>query len=693
MARTSYLARRDGRYFMQARFAVQCAPLIGKPLYRATLGTSDYRVARSRLIECLGWFHRMNDSIDYASLFEKNVAEIRTYIQDVWPISDERLFARRNYEELLKNLNRRAQAAGCEPDIIEPEFPTLFRTFVQQNVEAEAFLRKAERVREYERGRADMQAAVHFGAVPDSFQRPLPTPVTPSAHPSLASSWTASPAMPILPAPELATAPSSGPSPSFSVALAEYLKERREKGDKADTLREVELIVQFLIDQFGDKEVGSFDGDQTGKLDAMLPDIPNRKNIPREHCVSLAARYDYAQKHGWTDLKRLTEVRLRNGYHNALSKFFGWLIKKGYYLHEKPVFNEVSGKNLVSLPRDSFEGKEIKLIFTQPLFVGCESPKWIWKPGSYFIQSHLYWGYIKLVLHGLRISELGQLEISDIVQRDGVHYVDLRAFDPKKGRIAIEDLKRFKTAGSERLVPLHPLVIELGLLDRARELKERGCPVLFPEWEPYPKPNGELRWGQPITKSWQYLKNKIGITRADVTAYSTRHTYADFLDSTGVSHRGRMRLMGHSTRNDIPAGYGSKKRYTARDLHEITSMAPPEIQFMTETLLKAKLMKRKLGIDETERLRALFLGRLPGFTDLVCYWFEKARAEVIERSTTHVGLVATKAIAKNTNLPVLRRIASDCKIFDAYKNEPWVIDGAAVRVSTICLEMRTRMVQ
>ena len=60
MARASYLARRDGRYFMQVRFAVQCAPLVGKPLYRASLGTSDYRLARLRLSECLGWFHRMN---------------------------------------------------------------------------------------------------------------------------------------------------------------------------------------------------------------------------------------------------------------------------------------------------------------------------------------------------------------------------------------------------------------------------------------------------------------------------------------------------------------------------------------------------------------------------------------------------------------------------------------------------------
>jgi type II restriction/modification system DNA methylase subunit YeeA len=100
--------------------------------------------------------------------------------------------------------------------------------------------------------------------------------------------------------------------------------------------------------------------------------------------------------------------------------------------------------------------------------------------------------------------------------------------------------------------------------------------------------------------------------------------------------------------------------------------------------LGAKLMKRKLGTAETERLRSAFADRLPGFTDLVCYWFEKAVAKVAAGSTTRVGLVATKAIAKNTNLPVLNRISDSARIFNAWANEPWIVEGAAVRVALIC---------
>jgi type II restriction/modification system DNA methylase subunit YeeA len=99
--------------------------------------------------------------------------------------------------------------------------------------------------------------------------------------------------------------------------------------------------------------------------------------------------------------------------------------------------------------------------------------------------------------------------------------------------------------------------------------------------------------------------------------------------------------------------------------------------------LGAKLMKRKLGIKETDILRFAFADRLPGFTDLVCYWFEKARNCLVTRNTQRVGFVATSKIAKNTNLPVLNRIVADCEIYNAFSDQPWVVDGAAVRVALI----------
>ncbi|WP_349365559.1 MAG: hypothetical protein ABL311_11325 [Nitratireductor rhodophyticola] len=629
MACASYLTRREGRYYLQVRLGRTPARLLGKQLYRVSLRTSNYREARIRLSEHLGWIHRMNDSVDYVSLFQKNVRQLETYLQQQWPITSEQLQARQNFEELLKNLNRRALAANCDPSMLEPEYHGLFNIFVQQNVEAETYLRQQEKMEAYERGRKDVLHTHAQTSVPPSFLRGRSVRGTarPEAHVSL--SWPdptighgpevhgarqpafdhaapepvlrePEPIAPVFdepPSPAPASAPATSPEPdlvpepepvSFSKALEEYLEQDIARGGNADARSVVKLIVQFLIDIMDDPVVAEFDGDRAAKLDRVLPDIPNRRNVPREHAGTLAGRYRYAQKHGWDDLTRLTEARLRNGYHNALSKFFGWLIERGYYPHPKPVFKHVSNDNLVSLPRDSFDDSEIEKIFSQPLFTGCLSDKRIWQPGKYFIQSHLYWGYLLLLLTGLRPGELGQLELNDIVEKDGIHYLYLRGFDPAKGRVAKKDVKRYKTPSSQRVIPLHPLILDLGLLERIEELKQIGCPYLFPEWEPYLKPDGEIRWGQPITKSWQHLKEKLGITRSEVTLYSTRHWFADLIDNTDLKDTTRKRLMGHSRKSDIPARYGGKNRLTTRDLLRFEQAASPALDAITPVLLEAK---------------------------------------------------------------------------------------------------------
>jgi hypothetical protein len=149
-------------------------------------------------------------------------------------------------------------------------------------------------------------------------------------------------------------------------------------------------------------------------------------------------------------------------------------------------------------------------------------------------------------------------------------------------------VKRFKTQASHRTIPLHPLILDLGLLERVAELREIGCPVLFPEWEPYPKPGGEIRWGQPLTKSFQYLKRKVKLHRFDVTLYSSRYWFADLVDNTDIKHVTRTRIMGHSSRSDMPARYGSRQRLTTRDLKQIVGATSPVIDEMNGLLMGAK---------------------------------------------------------------------------------------------------------
>ncbi len=97
-----------------------------------------------------------------------------------------------------------------------------------------------------------------------------------------------------------------------------------------------------------------------------------------------------------------------------------------------------------------------------------------------------------------------------------------------------------------------------------------------------------------------------------------------------------------------------------------------------------KKMLGELGAPYVSCLRAVYKDRVPGGADLVTYWFEKARAQIKAGKVHRAGLVATQGIRGGRNRAVLERIAESTRIFEAWGDEPWVNDGAAVRVSIIC---------
>lgn len=97
-----------------------------------------------------------------------------------------------------------------------------------------------------------------------------------------------------------------------------------------------------------------------------------------------------------------------------------------------------------------------------------------------------------------------------------------------------------------------------------------------------------------------------------------------------------------------------------------------------------KKMLRELGDTYVATLRRRYAGRVPGGADLVTYWFEKARAQIATGQARAAGLVATNSIRGGANRKVLERVLADTPIFNAWSDEPWVNEGAAVRVSLVC---------
>lgn len=96
-----------------------------------------------------------------------------------------------------------------------------------------------------------------------------------------------------------------------------------------------------------------------------------------------------------------------------------------------------------------------------------------------------------------------------------------------------------------------------------------------------------------------------------------------------------------------------------------------------------KKMRGELGDTYFERLIAMYEGHVPAGADFVCYWFDKAWRSMRAGHLGDAGLVATNSIRGGANRSVLEPIARAGAIHTAWSDEPWVNDGAAVRVSLV----------
>ena len=111
----------------------------------------------------------------------------------------------------------------------------------------------------------------------------------------------------------------------------------------------------------------------------------------------------------------------------------------------------------------------------------------------------------------------------------------------------------------------------------------------------------------------------------------------------------------------------------------------PDAEFIVGNppFLGDKKMRGELGGEYVDQLRQLYADRVPGGADLVTFWFERARAQIQAGKARRAGLLATNSIRMVGNRPVLERILESGGIFMPWSDRPWILDGAAVRVSMV----------
>jgi len=100
--------------------------------------------------------------------------------------------------------------------------------------------------------------------------------------------------------------------------------------------------------------------------------------------------------------------------------------------------------------------------------------------------------------------------------------------------------------------------------------------------------------------------------------------------------------------------------------------------------LGGKRMREALGDDYVDDLFAAYDGRVPQEADLIAYWVAKGWAAVTSGRAQRVGFVTTNSMRGGANRRVMTPIADAGGFFAAWADQPWTVEGAAVRVSLLC---------
>jgi integrase len=227
-------------------------------------------------------------------------------------------------------------------------------------------------------------------------------------------------------------------------------------------------------------------------------------------------------------------------------KVFDWAIARSYVIGENPFTGlKVRRATLINArdERQPYTMDELKKLFSSPAFTGCKGTMRRSAAGGMVIWDSLYWVPLMALHSGARMNELCQLHLTDLKQVDGIWVFDI---DEN------EEGQTIKTAAGRRKIPVHLRLLDLGLLDYANAIRDKGHERLFPD---ITLGKGK-RYSSTFSKRFKTYTDGIGLG-SDATFHSFRHNLNQALLDAEVRDEVSKAMLGHENK-DTHARYGGE---------------------------------------------------------------------------------------------------------------------------------------
>lgn len=307
-----------------------------------------------------------------------------------------------------------------------------------------------------------------------------------------------------------------------------YIEEGKRGGTwRQVSIEEVERALSDLFELMGDMPADAFDAHQARLLKnrlSLCPQYfglrPEFKGKTLKQVVESGSTY-----------KTITAVTVNNRL-RKLTAFMTWCKANGY-VSDNPLAGMKVMTGSAKEARLSFERHDLVTLLNHDA-LRKEARKHPWR----------YWLPLLGRATGARLEELCQLRVDDVIEQQDIPC--LRIDDSREGQ-------NLKNSNSRRILPLHPSLIEQGLLQYAESVKTAGADQLFPELEAV-----RGKRGHAPSKWFGRYKTKLGITDPRKTFHSFRHTFIDDLRDAGVQDSLIKRMVGHEDSSVTFGIYGSR---------------------------------------------------------------------------------------------------------------------------------------
>ena len=196
-------------------------------------------------------------------------------------------------------------------------------------------------------------------------------------------------------------------------------------------------------------------------------------------------------------------------------------------------------------------------MFAAPIYIGCKSETHWKQPGQTVLRrSAKFWVPLIGLFSGMRLGEIIQLQTTDVKEKDGIHYFDVTpiGIDPSDDEaVDTDEEKSLKTSSSQRAIPIHKMLFDLGFEDFLEFRRVSGSTRLFPEFE---KAKDDGSWSKQFSKHFKRFRESIGVNRRGVRFHSLRHNVEDALRNAHILKEIRDAIQGHGE-NGVSREYGS----------------------------------------------------------------------------------------------------------------------------------------